>query len=215
MFRGGELKSLAVATGLILLNVGFIWAFAFTPLAAANNLLFSTFILGVIVYGALLTGGLYIAKRGVRNDNKSMAVGGTGLIQFAYGMFGAGIISMLAPATQGLALGITAVITTMIAIICGLAVFGSNHDFSSWGKYANYIFLGVLGLSFIGTFSAALIIFAFFLALIGFIVYLVHQIYQVKVRPGKPFMNGIGLYTAYMGVFVEILQMVVMMFLEE
>lgn len=209
------MKSLAVATGLILLNIAVIWAFAFTPLAAANNVLFNTFIIGVLVYGALLTAGLYIAKRGVKNDDTSLAVGGTGLVQFAYGMFGAGVISMLAPTMQGLALGVTAVVTTSIAVLCGLAVFGTNHDFSSWGKYANYIFLGVIGVSFIGTFSASLIIIAFSLALLGFIVYLVHQIYQVKVRPGKPFMNGIGLYTAFMGVFVEILQMIVYMFLEE
>ncbi|WEL19187.1 Bax inhibitor-1 family protein [Candidatus Nanohalococcus occultus] len=215
MFQKGELESLAVATGLILLNIGVIWAFAFTPLAAANNVLFNHFIIGVAVYGVLLSAGLFIAKRGVRDGNTGMAVGGTSLVQFAYGMFGAGVISMLSPSIQALALGTTAVATTAIAVICGLAVFGTDHDFSSWGKYANYIFLGVFGLSLVGTFSAGMIIFAFFLALIGFIVYLVDQIYRVKVKPGQPFMNGIGLYTAYMGVFVEILQMIVYMLLDE
>lgn len=215
MFQRAEMKSLAVATGLVLLNIAVMWAFAFTPLAAANEILFGTFIIGVVVYGAMLTAGTYIARRGVRNDDRKMALGGTALVQFAYGTFGAGIISMLSPSVQGLALGVTAVVTTLIAVACGLAVFGTDHDFSSWGQYASYIFLGVLGISFIGTFSAALTILAFFMALIGFIVYLVHEIYQVKVKPGQPFMNGIGLYVAYMGVFVQILQMVARMFLEE
>ena len=194
-----------------------MWIFAFTPLSALNNILFDTFFfLGVIVYGAMLTGGLWLAKKGIRNKNNSQAIGGTALIQIAYGLFGAGILSMvLAPATQAIALAITGVITTLIAIFSGLLVFGTSHDFSSWGKYANYIFLGVLGISFVGSFSGPFIIIAFFLALIGFIVYLIHQIYVTKTRPNTPFLNGIGLYTAYMGVFVEILQLVVRMLADE
>jgi hypothetical protein len=131
-------------------------------------------------------------------------------------MFGAGILSaFLAPQTQLVALAITGVITTVIAVLSGLLVFGTNHDFSNWGRYANYIFLGVLGVSLVGSFSPALTILAFGLALIGFIVYLIHEIYITKTRPNTPFLNGIGLYTAYMGVFVEILQLVVSMLIEE
>ncbi len=217
MFKEGQLKSLGIATALIILNIAVMWIFAFTPLSALNNLLFDTFfLLGVIVYGAMLTGGLWLAKKGIRDQNNSLAVGGTALIQIAYGLFGAGILSMvLAPSTQAIALAITGVITTLIAIFAGLLVFGTSHDFSSWGKYANYIFLGVLGISFIGSFSGPFILLAFTLALIGFIVYLIHQIYMTKTRPSTPFLNGIGLYTAYMGVFVEILQLVVRMLADE
>lgn len=210
MFEQGQLKSLGIASGLVLLNVAVMWIFAFTPLSAVNNLLFgSIFFLGVIVYGAMLTGGVYIAKKGVRSENTGMAIGGTTLVQIAYGLFGAGALSLLPVNLQATALLITGAATTGIAVLSGLLVFGTAHDFSSWGKYANYIFLGVLGISFIGSFSAPITIIAFGLALIGFIVYLIHQIYVTKTRPGKPFLNGIGLYTAYMGVFVEILQIVV------
>lgn len=217
MFQQGQLKSLAVATSLIILNIAVMWIFSFTPLAAINNLLFGTFfLLGVIVYGAMLTGGVHLAKKGVRSQNSSLAIGGTSLIQLAYGMFGAGILSIfLSPQRQLIALAITGVVTTVIAVLSGLLVFGSNHDFSNWGRYANYIFLGVLGVSLIGSFSPALTILAFGLALIGFVVYLIHEIYVTKTRPGTPFLNGIGLYTAYMGVFVEILQLVVQMLVEE
>jgi hypothetical protein len=217
MFKQGQLKSLGIATALILLNIAVMWIFAFTPLSALNNLLFDTFfLLGVVVYGAMLTGGLWLAKKGIKNQNNGFAIGGTALIQVAYGLFGAGILSMvLAPSTQAVALAITGVITTLIAVFSGLLVFGTSHDFSSWGKYANYIFLGVLGISFVGSFSEALIILAFGLALLGFIVYLIHQIYVTKTRPNTPFLNGIGLYTAYMGVFVEILQLVVRMLADE
>lgn len=216
MFQKGELKGLGVASGLVILNIAVMWVFAFTPLKAVNELLFDTFfLLGVIVYGALLTGGVALAKRGIRNDDTRTAVGGTALVQFAYGIFGAGIIGFLAPQTQAIALGATTVITTGIAILSGLLVYGTGHDFSSWGRYANYIFLGVLGMSLIGSFSGPFILLAFTLALLGFIVYLIHEIYQVKTRPGKPFLNGIGVYVAFMGVFVQILQLVVEMLLEE
>lgn len=216
MFQQGELKSLGVATGLIILNIAVMWIFAFTPLSTINNLLFDTFfLLGVVVYGALLTGGVALAKRGIRNDDRKLAVGGAGLVQFAYGIFGAGILGMVAPQAQAVALGITAVITTIIAVLSGLLVYGTGHDFSSWGRYANYIFLGVLGISLIGSFSGPFILVAFALALIGFIVYLVHEIYQVKTRPGRPFLNGIGVYVAFMGVFVQILQLVIQMLMEE
>lgn len=217
MFKEGQLKSLGIATALIILNVALMWVFAFTPLSALNNLLFNTFFfLGVIVYGAMLTIGLWLAKKGIRDQNTSLAIGGTSLIQIAYGLFGAGILSMvLAPSTQALALAITGVVTTLIAIFSGLLVFGTNHDFSSWGKYANYIFLGVLGISLVGSFSGPFILLAFALALLGFIVYLIHEIYLTKTRPNTPFLNGVGLYTAFMGVFVEILQLVVRMLADE
>lgn len=217
MFQEGQLKSLGIATALILLNIAVMWVFAFTPLAAVNNLLFGTFLfLGVIVYGAMLTGGIWLARRGIRSRNTGMAVGGTTLVQVAYGLFGAGILStFLSASIQGIALAITAAATTSIALFCGLVVFGTSHDFSNWGRYANYIFLGVLAVSFIGSFSGIFGLIAFTLALIGFIVYLMHQIYMTKTRPNTPFLNGIGLYAAYMGVFVEILQLVVRMLADE
>ena len=213
MFKEGQLKSLGIATGLIILNVAVMWIFGFTPLSMLNQLLFGTFLfLGVVVYGALLTGGSWLAKKGIREDNTNKAVAGTTVVEVAYGMFGAGIITtLLDPGLQLIALGITGIVTTGIAILAGLLVFGTGHDFSSWGSYANYIFLGVLGVSFIGSFSGIFALISFGLALLGFIVLLVYQIYQTKKRPGKPFLNGIGLYIAYMGVFVEILQIVVRM----
>lgn len=216
MFQKGELKSLGVASGLIALNIAVMWAFAFTPLSAVNNMLFgSFFLIGVVVYGIMLSGGLYIARRGIKNNNIGFASIGTGLIQVAYGLFGAGLLGILLPSMQAAAIAITGVVSVIIAILSGLLVYGTGHDFSSWGRYANYLFLGVIGVAFVGSFSPIFTLVAFSLALIGFIVYLIHQIYMVKTQPGQPILNGIGLYTAFMGVFVEILQLVVRMLLDE
>ena len=206
-----ELKSIGISAGLILTNIAVMWVFAFTPLSKISNIVFSTFIIGVIFYGILLTGGVYLAKRGIRNSDTKKAWIGTGILQFAYGIFGAGVLRMLSPETQALALAATAAITTGITVMSGLLVYLTDHDFSSWQKYSNYLFMGVLLMSFIGTFSTGLIIVAFTLALLGFITYLVYEIWDMKQRPSNVYLNGIGTYVAFMGVFVQILQIVIEM----
>lgn len=206
-----ELKSIGFSTGLILANIAVMWVFSFTPLAKISNIVFSTFILGVIFYGALLTSGVYLAKKGIRDSDSKKAWIGTGILQVAYGIFGAGVLSMIGPQTQAIALAATAVITTGITVMSGLAVYLTDHDFSSWQKYSNYLFMGVLLMSFIGTFSTGLIVVAFTLALLGFITYLVYEIWDMKQRPSSVYLNGIGIYVAFMGVFVQILQIVIQM----
>lgn len=209
-----ELKSIGFSTGLILANIAVMWVFAFTPLAKISNIVFSTFILGAIFYGALLTGGVYLAKKGIRDSDSKKAWIGTGILQFAYGIFGAGVLNMIGPQTQAIALAATAAITTGITVISGLAVYLTDHDFSSWQKYSNYLFMGVLLMSLIGTFSTGLIVVAFTLALLGFITYLVYEIWDMKQRPSSVYLNGIGIYVAFMGVFVQILQIVIQMLAE-
>lgn len=214
MFQEGELKSLGIAAGLIGLNIAVMWIFAFTPLSAVNDLLFGAFFfLGVIVFGAMLTVGLYIARKGIGEEDKGLSIAGISIIQIAYGVFGAGIIGMLSPQLQGLVIIITGLICVGITILAGLLVYGTGYDFSNWDRYTNYIFLAVLGLSFIGSLTPTLIAVVFFLALTGFIVYLIHQIYMIKTRPGQPYMNGLGIYTAFMGVFVQVIQLVIEMLL--
>ncbi|MFB6245168.1 MAG: hypothetical protein ABEJ03_02365 [Candidatus Nanohaloarchaea archaeon] len=215
MFRDNQIKSLGIATALIVLNIGVMWAFAFTPLAGINDLVFGTFfLLGPLLYGALLTGGTWIARRAVRNGDEAKAAAGTGLVQLGFGMFGAGIIGYLGSGLQAVALGITGVATTGIAVLSGLLVYGTGHDFSSWGRYSNYFFLGVLGLSLVGSFAHEVILLAFLLSVAGFVTYLIHEIYVTRERPGTPLLNGIGLYVAFMGVFVHVLQLVVEMLIE-
>ncbi|WEL23004.1 Bax inhibitor-1 family protein [Candidatus Nanohalovita haloferacivicina] len=206
-----ELKSIGLSAGLILINIAVMWVFAFTPLSTISNIVFSTFILGVIFYGALLTGGVYLAKKGIRNNQTKQAWLGTAILQITYGIFGAGILGMIGPRTQMIALAATAIITTAITVISGLLVYLTEHDFSSWQRYSNYLFMGVLGISFIGTFSRGLIIVAFALALAGFLTYLVYEIWDMKQRPSNVYLNGIGIYVAFMGVFVQILQIVIEM----
>jgi FtsH-binding integral membrane protein len=210
-----ELKSIGLSTGLVLVNVALMAVIAVTPLSQITNLLFGVPIIGMVIFGAGLTAGRWIAKKGMKQDNTGLAVAGTGLLQVTYGIFGGGILSYVAPSVFPIALGITAVITTGIAVGAALLVYGTGRNFRSWGKYSNYLFMGALGTGLIGSAFAPLLILTFILVLIGFIVYLVYEIWRMKQRPGRVVMNGIGIYIAYMGVFVEILQIVISMLAEE
>ena len=210
-----SLKSIGVASGLVLINILVIFAFSFTPLVAVNNLLFEYLILGMLVYGALLSGGLYFARKGIRDGSTGLAVTGVSLIQLAYGTLGAGIISILGVEGQVVALSIAGIIAFLFGVAAFSLVRLSNHDFSNWGRYANYLFLGALGSGLLATFIPIIGLLTYILIFIGFLVFLIHELYVAETRPGKPFLNGVGLYTAFMGIFIEVLKIVVRMIAEE
>jgi FtsH-binding integral membrane protein len=215
MFEEGELKSIGFSTGLILANIALMAVIAVTPLSGITDILFSIPIVGMVIFGAGLIAGRYMAKRGIKNDSTNLAVAGTALLQVTYGIFGGGILSLLPTELFPIALGITAVITTGIALLAALLVYGTGRNFRSWGRYSNYLFMGAFGTGLVGSAFAPLLLLTFILVLVGFIVYLVYEIWSMKQKPGRVFMNGIGIYIAYMGVFVEILQIVVQMLADE
>lgn len=210
-----ELKSIGLSTGLVLVNVALMAVIAVTPLSQITNLLFGVPIIGMIVFGAGLMAGRWLAKKGMKQDNTGLAVAGTGLLEITYGVFGGGILALVSTSLFPIALGLTAVITTAIAAGAALLVYVTGRNFRSWGKYSNYLFMGAFGTGLIGSAFPPLLLVTFILVLIGFIVYLVYEIWRMKQRPGRVVMNGIGIYIAYMGVFVEILQIVISMLAEE
>lgn len=210
-----ELKSISLSAGLILLNVALMAVIAVTPLSTLTDMLFGIPIIGMVVFGAGLMAGRYLAKRGMKQDNTSLAVAGTGLLQITYGIFGGGILSLVGTGSFGIVLGITAVITTGIAVLASLLVYGTGKNFRSWGKYSNYLFMAAFGTGLIGSAFTPLLLLTFVLVILGFIMYLVYEIWRMKQRPGRVIMNGIGIYIAYMGVFVQILQIVIRMLGEE
>lgn len=216
MLDNSELKSIGIGSGLVLLNIALMMVFARTFLADVNNYLWSAgAIVGVIVYGILLTGGSYLGRRGIKNNDTGIAGLGISLLMLAYGSFGGGIISGLDAATQIVVLGITAVLTTILAVAAGLYVYWTDRNLSKTGMYANYAFLGVLGTAFIGTFVTPVLLLAFFLALTGFLLYLVYEVWRMKTEAVSPMLTGLGLYIAYAGVFVQILQLVARSYLDE
>lgn len=218
MLGTNEIKSIGISAGLVLANIALVWILLFTPLATVNSYLFEYLIIGMIFYGAMLTIGNYLGRQGIKHQNMGKALGGIALLQLAYGMFGAGVLSILGttePSLIATVLGITAGITLAITFAAAGLVYGTGKNFRSWSKYSMYSFLAALGAGFIGSFSGIFGLITFVLVMLGFLLNLVYEIWEMKSQNRDPYLNGLGIYIAFMGVFVHILRMIAEYYLRE
>ena len=211
LLSGREWKVVGLATALMVLNVLLIYAVVTTPLAAVNRYLFSAPIVGVIAYGVALVAGEWIAERGIETDNTGLAFVGTAILQFAFGTFGAGVLSLLSRELHVPAIGITAAVTAGLTLAIATYVYARSKSFERWSTYANVAFLGGIVAIAVGTFIlSALLLVGFALVLAGFLLRLGWEIWRVSERPGTPVsLQAIDVYIAVMGVFVHVLQIVV------
>lgn len=215
MVKTGEAKSIGIGSALVLVNIGLMAGFSEIGfLTEIFNWLWQWPIVGVIVFGAFLTVGNFLGRRGIKNGDAGLATLGVFLLMSGYGIFGAGIIAGMDLMTKMIVLGVTGVITTFIAVLAALYVYWTDRNLSKTGRYANYAFLGVIAAAFAGTFFAPIVLIAFVLALIGFLLYLVYEIWRMKMQKVDPVLSGLGLYIAYAGVFVQVLQLVAREYLE-
>lgn len=207
----GNVKSIGITTALILLNIGVIGVLALFPAVVdLLGLLFAVPIIGVLVYGAVISAGAYLSERGIRNGNMGMAGTGIVLLQAGYGLFGGGVLgAAVDPGLYMFILAGTAIVTVLVAVAAAGLVFFTGKDFSHWRNYAGYAFLGLIGTAFIGSLAAPVLIMAFIFALSGFFLLLVYEIWEISEQPENVVRNGIAVYTAFMGLFVHILQLVV------
>lgn len=205
-----EWKVVSVATALVVLNVALMALLAATPLTALNAALFSAPILGVLVYGAALFVGQWVAERGVTGGNAPLAFVGLVILQGAFGTFGAGVLSF-APADLRLpALAITAAVTGGLTFLIALYVYARSKSFDRWSTFSTVSFLLGIGCIAVGTFVAPILLLAgFVLIFAGFLFRLGWEIWRVRERQNLPAaLAGIGIYIAVMGVFVHVLQIV-------
>lgn len=208
----GEMAT-AIGTGAVLqvLTVLLMVLLADTAVAEAVLGLFQTPILGVIVLGAGLTVGRYVGMRGFRDGNLAVAAVGAGVSVLTYGVFGGAILTPYAPAAYVPALAVAGVITVAIAAVAGAYVYSTDADLSHWAKYSTGLFLvGLLGAG-VGTFVQPVLLVAFLCFLLGFLADLVYEIYRTSNRERTPLANGFGLFIAFAGVFVHVLQLVLAM----
>lgn len=205
-----EWKVVFIATALVVLNVVLMALLATTPLAALNATLFATPILGVLVYGAALFVGEWIAERGVMSANGPLAFVGLAILQGAFGTFGAGVLSFAPPELRIPALAITAVVTGGLTLLIALYVYARSKSFDRWSTFSTVTFLLGVGAIAVGTFVEPLfLLVGFVLIFAGFLFRLGWEIWRVRERRDlPPTLAGIGVYIAVMGVFVHILQIV-------
>ncbi|WP_336345270.1 hypothetical protein [Halalkalicoccus ordinarius] len=212
LLSGREWKVVGLATGLMSLNVLLIYVLVATPLAVVNEYLFSAPILGVLVYGAALMAGEWVAERGIEDGNSALAFGGMALLQLAFGTFGAGVLSFLSRGLHVPAIAITAVVTGVLTLVIATYVYARSKDFDDWGTYATVSFVGGLIAIAIGTFVLpVLLLVGFVLVFLGFLFRLGWEIWRVRERRAPVALQAIGVYIAVMGVFVHVLQIVVRM----
>lgn len=206
---GNETKSIGFGIIMVLANIALMSILSFTPVA--EFLFFLNDINGllvILVYGALLTIGNSLAETGIKEMDTGLAWIGVGMLQFAYGTFGAGLLQNISLQGQLVVLGITAFITTLMAIIAGVIVYRSDKSFAKWQRYSMFSFIGVIASGVVGAFFTPFFVVSFALALFAFVALLVYEIWEMKAHHNNPLLNAIGLYVAYMGVFIHVLQLV-------
>lgn len=207
---GREVQVIGGASGLMAITVALMYVFAMTPLAVVNQYLFAYPIVGVIAYGAAIMGGEVVAERGVTGGDMGIAFVGMVILQLAFGIFGAGVVSVAPSESRVAILGITAVITALLTALISGYVYARSTTFEHWGKFANFAFLGGIGVILVGTFVLqVLLLVGFALIFLGFMLRLGYEIWQVRDnRNASVGLQTIGVYIAVAGVFVHVLQLV-------
>ena len=204
-----EMKVISGASALMAINVLLMYVLAVTPLAVVNEFLFAVPIIGVLVYGAAIMVGELIAERGVKGGNLGTAFVGMVILQLAFGVFGAGVLSFAPPDSRLVVLGVTAIVVAIVTAALTTYVYARSKDFDRWGTAANFSFLGGIVAIAIGTVVPALLLVGFVLIFLGFLLRLGWEIWRVREhRRASVALQTIGVYIAVAGVFVHVLQLV-------
>lgn len=215
---GALLTALGTAAVLMALTVAAMVLAADSRAAGLLARLYSTPIVGVLVVGAGLTAGRYLGMRGLGSGNLPMAAVGATLSVVTYGLFGGLVLTAYPQAAYAPAIAIAGGITLLITLVAATVVYTTDRSFESWGRYSAGLFLVGLGAVFLGSFlggAGQLLLLVGFLAfLLGFIADLVYEIWHTSSGNRTPLANGFGIYVAFAGVFVHVLQLVLRMLAE-
>ena len=209
-----KFRNVAVpAAILIAVNVVLMFTVAQTPLAAVNDVLFSYPIVGLVVFGAALTGGNVLAERGLERGQLAMAGVGVLLLQGAYAVFGGGILARVPAASQGVALAVTLVVTVAMTVAVAAYVYLRDENFDHWSRWSLGAFVVGAVLVLAGTFVPVALVGGFLFIFLGFMLRLGYEIWHVRASydPDRSLVHALGIYVAFTGVFVHVLQIVARM----
>lgn len=209
--------SVAVAGGLFTVTVGLMIGFAGTTLA---ELLLEAYelhpALGVLVVGIPLTIGNIAGRMGLKDGNTLTSFVGVSVTGLTYGVFGAAVLTLFETSTYFTAILSATIITMIIGLIAGAYVLNTERAFYGWDSLAGNVFIGgfliVLIAGFLpGILGTAGIMLGFTAFLAGFIIDMVFEIWELTNNYHSAVKNGFGLYVAFTGVFVHVLQVVLQM----
>lgn len=203
-------STMAIASGLVAVNIVLMLVLSYTPVADLGRLVFSNYFLAIGAFAVTVGGGYWLASTALEDGNVPLASGGVVLTQFGYGLFGAAILTVAPTELRVPALGITAVITALITAAVTAVVYNVDHSFERWNLYSGGLFVGGFALGAVGYFVTPLLMLVASLCFfLGFLAHLTHEIWAVKTSayPGT-LVNAIGIYVAVMGIFIHVLQWV-------
>lgn len=206
--------SLGTATGLFALTVGAMILFADTIIGSAVLALYNFLpIAGVIVVGIGLTIGRELGMDGFMSGDTTTGAIGTVITVLTYGAFGGAVLTPYDVSTYASSIVVAAGITVGISLIAGTWVMKSDRSFDGWDKKSVIPFIGGIASVLIASFLPGAIgglfgIIGFALFVIGFVIDLVYEIWAMTSGRRNPSTNGFGIYIAFTGIFVHILQMV-------
>lgn len=209
-------KTVAVGAGLALITILAMVAFVGTPVAGfalwAYTEAWGAPFVGLVIFGVGLTAARYFGIKGVAEDNLLVAGLASLLAVVTYGAFGAMILSLYLPALWFKAITITGGITVAITLLAGLYVHRTDKDLSHFAGISGALMLvGLLAyLLYTIVNIQAIALVGFVAILIGFLFDLVYEIWATSDGQRSPVANGIAIYIAFIGVFVHILQWVLM-----
>lgn len=207
-FHKSTVTALLVGAILMLTTIAGMLLVADSELAEWGQLLYSVPILGILVFGALLTAGRYLGLSGIGKDNFGLAFVGAALSIFAYAWFGGLVLTPYEPSLYVPALAITGVITTAITLVAGAYVHSTDKNLEHWARYSAGLFLVGIVVAIPGTIFLPLLLITFVCFLLGFFCDLIYEIWMTSNRNRSPVANGLAMYIAFAGVFVHILQLI-------
>lgn len=179
-----------------------------TALATAGEVLFRFPLIGVLVFGAMLTAGRALGMRGIGTGDSLMALSGASLSILTYAWFGGMVLTPYDPALYWPAISIAGAITVGLSLVAAAIVYATDFDFRHWARYSGICFgVGIGGLVVALVFPP-LVILTFGLFLLGFFLDLVYEIWMTSNQNRSPVANGLALYIAFAGVFVHVIQLV-------
>jgi len=214
-YQGTDLATtVAVGTGLSLITIIAMVLFTNTAAAGFASWAYTTAwgapFTGLIVFGVGLTAARYYGMKAVANGNLIVATAASILAILTYGSFGSMILSMYASEIWLEAIVITGGITVGITAIASTYVNISDRDLSHFaGISGGLMIVGIIVYLLYTMISwTPLALLGFGAILLGFICDLVYEIWATSNSQRSPIANGFGIYIAFTGVFVHILQWV-------
>lgn len=209
-------KSLMVAAILFATTVGAMILTADTIIGTGVLVMYDIFPpLGVAVVGIGLTAGRTLGMDGLMEDNDITGLLGILITILTYGAFGGAVLTPYNASIYTPAILVSSFITIVISLIAGAYVMSTDESLKNWKKYSSYAFtVGMISVV-IGSIFSPLLLVAFISIIVGFFADLVYEIWEMTSARRSPYVNGFGLYIAFTGIFVHILQIVLEAMAEE